>query len=319
MNKKSGTIKGITNAKDSNVNPQDVLVESLEGIHLVDAGAGTGKTHTIIRRYNRLIDSGVMPEEILLITFTNVAATQMKEEVISQVTSDDISVTQLLEAPVMTFHALCTRLLKKAGGDAPRFMGVKDSLSTNFSVLDDGVFERELFGNFFTIFSAKNSGKHEKIFRSLNGDHSSLLKIIKRLCSAGIFPSESGWIEDGDQRLTGDYEAFVRMTEDANVQEANRQTDALAAIKRCKYEMPAEINVDEFTDGKRLNTEKLTEIFYDDAQKELIEFVREVYIGYVKFLIRRNQINFEFLVMLAYQPFVNHLLLPLFQLSRNQE
>ena len=59
------------------VNPQDILVESLEGIHLVDAGAGTGKTHTIIRRYNKLIESGVKPEEILLITFTNVAAMQM--------------------------------------------------------------------------------------------------------------------------------------------------------------------------------------------------------------------------------------------------
>ncbi len=305
MSKKSEIIKKPSVANDETVNPQDVLVDSLEGIHLVDAGAGTGKTHTIIRRYNRLIDCGVMPEDILLITFTNVAATQMKEEVISKVTSNDVSITQLLEAPVMTFHALCTRLLKKAGGDAPRFMGIRDSLSTNFSVMESGVFERELFGNFFTIFSAKNSGKHENILRSLNGDDSSLLKIIKRLCSAGIFPSESGWIEDGEQRLIGDFQAFVKMTEEANVQEANRQTDAVATIKSCKNDMPAEVSVEEFIEGKKLNLEKLPEIFYDEAQKELIEFVRDLYIGYVKFLIRRNQINFEFLVMLAYLKLVN--------------
>jgi superfamily I DNA/RNA helicase len=305
VKKKSDKIDKPYNAKVKFVNPQDLLVESLEGIHLVDAGAGTGKTHTIIRRYNKLIDSSVKPEAILLITFTNVAATQMKEEVISKVTSKDVSITQLLEAPVMTFHALCTRLLKKAGGDAPKFMGVKDLLSTNFSLLDGGVFERELFRNFFTIFSARNSGKHENIARSLNMDDSSLLIIIKRLCSAGIFPSESGWIEDGEERLRGDFQTFIRMTAEENIQEANRQTAALTALKSCKNEMPAEVCVDDFTDGKKLDMEKLPEIFYDDAQKELIEFVREVYIGYVKFLIRRNQINFEFLVMLAYLKLVN--------------
>ena len=30
-------------------NPQDILIDSLEGIYLVDAGAGTGKTRTIIK------------------------------------------------------------------------------------------------------------------------------------------------------------------------------------------------------------------------------------------------------------------------------
>ena len=290
---------------DKSVNPQDLLVDSLEGIHLVDAGAGTGKTHTIIRRYNKLIDNGVKPEEILLITFTDVAATQMKEEVISKVTSDDVTITQLLEAPVMTFHALCTRLLKKAGGDAPGYMGVRDSLSTNFSVLDGGVFERELFRNFFSIFTAKNSSRHDGILKSINGDADSLLKIIKRLCNVGIFPSESGWLEDGLERLKGDFQEFVILTEAENIQEDNKQTKALHSFKKCKNDLPADISVEDFADGKKLNTEMLPEIFNDDSQAETTEFVRDVYIEYVKFLVRRNQINFEFLVMLAYLKLVN--------------
>ena len=42
-------------------NPQDILINSLEGIHLVDAGAGTGKTRTIVKRYQKLIESKVHP------------------------------------------------------------------------------------------------------------------------------------------------------------------------------------------------------------------------------------------------------------------
>ena len=300
----TGKVKAAS-VNDNSVNPQDLLVDSLEGIHLVDAGAGTGKTHTIIRRYNKLIDKGVKPEEILLITFTNVAATQMKEEVISKVNSEDVTITQLLEAPVMTFHALCTRLLKKAGGDAPGYMGIRDSLSTNFSVLDGGVFERELFRNFISIFTAKNSAKYDGILKSLSKDADSLLKIIKRLCNVGIFPSESGWLEDGHERLIGDFQEFAQLTEAENIQEENRQTNALSSLKKCKSDLPAGISVDDFADGKKLNVEMLPEIFNDDTQAELTEFVRDVYIEYVKFLVRRNQINFEFLVMLAYLKLVN--------------
>ena len=36
---------------------QDRLVESIEGIHVVDAGPGTGKTHTITRRYINILSS----------------------------------------------------------------------------------------------------------------------------------------------------------------------------------------------------------------------------------------------------------------------
>ena len=49
----------------------------LDGPALVVAGAGTGKTRTLTYRVARLIESGVHPEAVLLLTFTRKSAREM--------------------------------------------------------------------------------------------------------------------------------------------------------------------------------------------------------------------------------------------------
>ena len=49
---------------------QLAAVEQTEGPVLVIAGAGTGKTRTLVYRVARLIEMGIKPEQILLLTFT---------------------------------------------------------------------------------------------------------------------------------------------------------------------------------------------------------------------------------------------------------
>ncbi len=52
-------------------------VRNLEGPHLVIAGAGSGKTRTLVYRVANLVEQGVAPESILLLTFTRRAAKEM--------------------------------------------------------------------------------------------------------------------------------------------------------------------------------------------------------------------------------------------------
>ena len=65
--------------KNSLNEQQFEAVSSIKGPHLVIAGAGSGKTRVLVYRTAYLVDQGVEPRHILLLTFTRRAANEMLE------------------------------------------------------------------------------------------------------------------------------------------------------------------------------------------------------------------------------------------------
>ena len=97
---------------------QKEVVFAGSGPILVIAGAGSGKTRTLVYRVSRLIESGVDPSKILLLTFTNRAAREMMRRVEALLTID----TRKMAGG--TFHSVGNRLLRQYGesiGLSPRF------------------------------------------------------------------------------------------------------------------------------------------------------------------------------------------------------
>ncbi len=94
---------------------QKEAVLHTDGPLLVLAGAGSGKTRVIVYRILHLIEQGVAPEEILAVTFTNKAAREMRERVLS-LAKDNPALARLFpdRAPmVTTFHALGVAILRE--------------------------------------------------------------------------------------------------------------------------------------------------------------------------------------------------------------
>ena len=92
---------------------------------LVTAGAGSGKTRTLTERVIHLINSGVEPERIVAITFTNKAADEMRNRIVGGVKR-----TAKKKLPYIgTFHAFCARILRKEAKNLGR--------DHNFAIFDD--------------------------------------------------------------------------------------------------------------------------------------------------------------------------------------
>lgn len=96
---------------------QRQAIEHVHGPMLVIAGAGTGKTTVLTQRIAHLISTGhAEPQQILALTYTENAATEMSTRVRKQMGAD-------CQIQAMTFHAYCFGLLHRCG--------------QNFDVLDD--------------------------------------------------------------------------------------------------------------------------------------------------------------------------------------
>ncbi len=87
---------------------QQQVIDTIDGPVLVVAGAGTGKTATIVKRIEHIISDGyARPWQVLAITFTNKAAGELKERLIGTVGEDANDIW------AHTFHSMCGRILRR--------------------------------------------------------------------------------------------------------------------------------------------------------------------------------------------------------------
>ena len=120
------------------LNPQQLeAVTAPPGPALVIAGAGSGKTRTLTYRVAYLMENGIRPEHILLLTFTNKAAREMCERVGALVTGD------LMGLWGGTFHSMGARILRRHPNEA--------GFAPGFSIMDREDSEEMLDGVIATL------------------------------------------------------------------------------------------------------------------------------------------------------------------------
>lgn len=101
---------------------QKQAVKHIEGPCYVVAGPGSGKTRVIVARTQYMILNGINPSNIVLFTFTNKAAREIKERIVSAVGDKGNFIT------IGTYHSVCSRIL--------RTYATHLNYERNFTILD---------------------------------------------------------------------------------------------------------------------------------------------------------------------------------------
>ncbi|MFK7971708.1 MAG: UvrD-helicase domain-containing protein, partial [Bacteroidia bacterium] len=111
------------------LNPEQYEAASnFNGPMMILAGAGTGKTRVVTYRIAHMMDRGVQARHIAAMTFTNKAATEMKERI-----GVLVGYKRAQSLNISTFHSFCLKLLRSYGryaGLPPKFtlVGTADQL-----------------------------------------------------------------------------------------------------------------------------------------------------------------------------------------------
>lgn len=145
---------------------QQLAVNTTEGPLLILAGAGSGKTTVLVNRVEHIISSHLAtPWQVLAITFTNKAAGELRERLVSAIGEEANDIW------AYTFHSCCSRILRRFG-------------------------EKIGYTNHFTIYDTDDSRRVMKQCQKQLGiedkliNHKSILAEISRAKDSLISPEE---------------------------------------------------------------------------------------------------------------------------------
>lgn len=168
------------------------VLNPVESCTKIVAGAGTGKTQIISKRFTKLVfdlkNQGIEnpQSKILVITFTDKAANEMRERISSTLEANGIKSLSCEDLWISTFHSFCMRILKK--------YSIEAGLSPSFQMADekqlkdiyDRLIKRIKYGELIDI-------KQISQLKSIS-DIDTLLEdiydVIKKIKSLGISPEE---------------------------------------------------------------------------------------------------------------------------------
>jgi len=223
--------------------PQRAAVTTSDGPLLVLAGPGSGKTRVITHRIAYLVQvRGVLPWNILAVTFTNKAAHEMKERL------EALIGTQARDLVVGTFHSICSRVLRR------EVMQATFGLDNNFTIYDDDD-QMKLMGEIIKEMNLDNIRDVKP--RTI---HSLISRAKNELLTPGDYEEQANsWLETIAARVYKRYDAALRERNAVDFDDLIlltyrlwRDNPAVLAQYQRRYRY---IHVDEFQDTNKAQYE----------------------------------------------------------------
>lgn len=208
-----------------NVTPeQKEAIEHFKGPGLVVAGPGSGKTFVITKRVEFLVNKmNVHPEKIVVTTFTNKAANELKVRL-----SDSIG-TKAAEMQISTIHSLCKKFLEE--------YYVYQNLGAEFEVLDEharrlflqinkfrlGIYRKKKGG--WSWLKNKREDEYARLYDFLTRNDVNIEELKQDLKSRG-------WLDEENRKVLESYEKYLQLLEnEKKIDFANLQLKAYKLIQ----------------------------------------------------------------------------------------
>ena len=276
---------------------QQKIADTLEGMIVVDAGPGTGKTHTIVRRYLNLVSrEGVTPRDVLLLTFTRNAATEMEERIKTRMAGSDLEKNAKL-VQVKTFDAFCLSVVMDSPEDAGRLFGIDEKLTHSVKLVENETLNRKFFFAFLDEFMHSRGEDYGDWSVICEQNALDLYKLINRLMSRGVYPLKgNGWFGDEDGTvLNGHPDLVLNLLDQLNISEGKPSKAAK------KY---SGMDSEEFDPMRGIDADELPRELLISAAKEdrsdLFRLIHDVYWHYIRRSISEDRLTFGINAMLAF-------------------
>ncbi|MDR2866519.1 MAG: UvrD-helicase domain-containing protein [Methanomassiliicoccaceae archaeon] len=263
---------------------QKRIADTINGIVVVDAGPGTGKTHTIVRRYMNILDNDTDPSDVLLVTFTNNAAAEMEERVKAEIISSGRWDTASVRSS--TFDSFCLKVVMESPETVSGFFRTRETLTRGARLVQNETLDQEYFKNVYTKFIRRYGRMYGRVPAILGTSYSDLYRVIQKLMSIGIVPThEGGWFGRDAGVIYGD-------------------SDELTAMLSGMMEDVSK----SYSDNRDLHPDRMSgsvtsEMIHDavnDPRKELISFINGVYYEFIRSSISDNRLTFGLTALFAF-------------------
>lgn len=281
------------------------IAEQMEGMIVVDAGPGTGKTSTIVQRYVNLIArTDVEPSDVLLLTFTRNAATEMENRIRAELQSDrcaDLSEkvfgrrgalaekSKLIR--VSTFDAFCLSILLDSPESAGSVLGIEEGLTHSARIVQNYTINREWFRVFFDDFLSRRGEEYGEWSSIACENPEDVLKLIDNLMSRGVYPSRNSWIGlDPVGCLRGSRDSVKASIIAAGLKTLGSELGKTDPDEIEPYELPSD-------DG---GLEELAESVAYEDREQMFRFIHDVYFEYIKKSVQSDRLTFGITAMMAF-------------------
>lgn len=206
-------------------------ISQIDAVSTVQAGAGTGKTSLLVERYLQLVKDGLArPTEIVAITFTEEASSELRERIRKRLKENALSkaLDELDRAPISTIHSFAASLLRERPFEA--------GIDPSFQQMDAIASQLFLQSSYDHWFAEASNLNKKPLSRAISAgirfskirELASLLYLYRDLWNPSLFSSSSLNIEEAFSEITQEVKSLWTLAERACV---DTQDDGYQAIQ----------------------------------------------------------------------------------------